>query len=552
MGTYWRFGELARISWRHNLGPDARFIVVLSADGGETFSAIPLAIATYTPTTATLEFPFEFTYRFKPTTRALVRVYDQDGAAHDDSYQFSIGKRPRPVKYRVTDLGAADDVSSEAAGLSANGYVAGSARRGDGALTAFLFRESRLELGTLGGCCSAAADVGSWGQTVGWARTGTGVTRAFLAQHGLGMRDLGTLGGNTSRSDGHQRRGHGRRLERGGRLHAPACLPVDAGLDARPGHAWRTWKLWRRRQQLRRRGRALRCDGERARAGVRLPRRRDARHQPGVLERERSHRHQRRRRYRRLARAIRGETTGQSAFVRAADGRIRDLGALGGSRSVATAINGRGDVVGNVDGVLAFLYEKGSGGMRDLNVFIAPDSDWVLRSATGINDRGQIAGTGEYRGTLRAFLLTPIVHLASLSVTSRTLDACSVGTLTIKLDGPAPEDIRVELSDFRPVFETAPVAVIREGESSVDVDVSSNGWASAREGRITASYGGRTFGLDLRVRPIAPRAVTMAATAVAGEVVAGTVVLPCVAVEPIEVTVRESRRRRWPRWRRRA
>ena len=41
VGTYWRFGELARISWRHNLGPDARFIVVLSDDGGETFLGNP-------------------------------------------------------------------------------------------------------------------------------------------------------------------------------------------------------------------------------------------------------------------------------------------------------------------------------------------------------------------------------------------------------------------------------------------------------------------------------------------------------------------------------
>lgn len=134
--------------------------------------------------------------------------------------------------------------------------------------------------------------------------------------------------------------------------------------------------------------------------------------------------------------------------------RSQDLGTLGGSGSTASAINDRGHVVGwssiaRDAGMHAFLYDgiamhdlgqldnRGSeaydinardqvvgaseigspseshaflysnGVMNDLNNLIPPDSGWVLMSAAGINDAGQIVGYGRIRRGEHAFLLDP-------------------------------------------------------------------------------------------------------------------------------------------------
>jgi len=53
----------------------------------------------------------------------------------------------------------------------------------------------------------------------------------------------------------------------------------------------------------------------------------------------------------------------------------------------------------------AFVWQNGA--MTDLNSLIPGGSGWVLRIATGINDNGQITGTGTVGGQQHAFLLTP-------------------------------------------------------------------------------------------------------------------------------------------------
>jgi probable HAF family extracellular repeat protein len=94
------------------------------------------------------------------------------------------------------------------------------------------------------------------------------------------------------------------------------------------------------------------------------------------------------------------------------DGKLKSLGMLGGRWSSAKSINNLGRIVGNsdvdLDGIFshAFLYESGS--MLDLNDLIGPDSGWVLESAIGINDAGQIAGNGLLNGQRRVFLLDPL------------------------------------------------------------------------------------------------------------------------------------------------
>jgi probable HAF family extracellular repeat protein len=47
--------------------------------------------------------------------------------------------------------------------------------------------------------------------------------------------------------------------------------------------------------------------------------------------------------------------------------------------------------------------------MSDLNSLIPPNSGWTLSEAFGINDTGQITGTGAINGATHAFLLNPVV-----------------------------------------------------------------------------------------------------------------------------------------------
>lgn len=72
----------------------------------------------------------------------------------------------------------------------------------------------------------------------------------------------------------------------------------------------------------------------------------------------------------------------------------------------ATAINNAGEIVGWSDGnPRAVLWQNGV--PVDLNTRIAAGSGWVLGAATGINDQGQICGSGMLYGTPHIFLLTP-------------------------------------------------------------------------------------------------------------------------------------------------
>jgi probable HAF family extracellular repeat protein len=93
-------------------------------------------------------------------------------------------------------------------------------------------------------------------------------------------------------------------------------------------------------------------------------------------------------------------------------GHAEDLGTLGDDDAPSTAldINRRTQVVGSSeieDGMLrAFLWQHGR--MYDLNTAIAPRSGWVLLAASRINDAGEIAGRGFYKGAIHAFLLRPV------------------------------------------------------------------------------------------------------------------------------------------------
>ena len=99
-------------------------------------------------------------------------------------------------------------------------------------------------------------------------------------------------------------------------------------------------------------------------------------------------------------------------------GGVHDLGTLPGNKvSRANAINTQGQVVGAASIINelatspthAVQWENGQ--IYDLNDRIPAGAGWVLGEAYGINDEGQIVGTGVHNGVgSRAFLLTPATH----------------------------------------------------------------------------------------------------------------------------------------------
>jgi probable HAF family extracellular repeat protein len=106
-------------------------------------------------------------------------------------------------------------------------------------------------------------------------------------------------------------------------------------------------------------------------------------------------------------------TTHAALFV---DGKVEDIGTLGGY-SWANAINNLGQVVGQsaaADGIHAFFEDLATMQMVDLNNEIPPDTGWKLLNAGGINDAGQIVGSGALPGynNVHAYLLTPEATLA--------------------------------------------------------------------------------------------------------------------------------------------
>jgi probable HAF family extracellular repeat protein len=103
---------------------------------------------------------------------------------------------------------------------------------------------------------------------------------------------------------------------------------------------------------------------------------------------------------------------GEYAFLWTSADGMQSLGKLpNASDSTASDINDTGQVVGSSGSDVvkrAFLWTSADG-MSDLNTLLDPITgfNWVLTSARGINNKGQIVGTGLHNGQERALLLTP-------------------------------------------------------------------------------------------------------------------------------------------------
>ncbi|WP_169978504.1 DUF3466 family protein [Tautonia rosea] len=292
--------------------------------------------------------------------------------------RWSPGSYQSPTNLGV--LPGADSNFSRGFAINDSGTVVGESSNNTS--RAFMFRDGTLsDLGTLGGASAVAHGINAHHQVVGISSTGT-QSNAFLWEDGT-MTNLGTLGGNFSRAwainDGGQVVGVSRvtgnttshaflhdgnsmidlgslggadRFSEALAINASGLIVGRSSLDI-GGNSVQRATLW---------------DG----VGSMID----------------------------LGTLTNPDDGNPFRFSRAND--INDLGVVVGTASRFEGFSGR-----------AFIWDA-THGIRDLNSLIAPGSGWLLTSAEGINNRGQIVGFGTFEGQTRAFVLTVIPEPSSV------------------------------------------------------------------------------------------------------------------------------------------
>jgi len=257
----------------------------------------------------------------------------------------------------VTDLGTPPGgVSSSARAINDLGQIAGSYSDGTHTRAFLLDHGTFTDLGTLGGTTSSATGINSLGAIVGFASTAQNTTHAFLYDHGT-MTDLtptsATDFGSTAtgiNSNGQiSINSHSGPVDSSG---SSGLLYQPSGLTVIPD----TISAW-----------AINANG-----------------------------------------MVVGQPRGSSHGYIYSAGSSQQFGPFA---TVPHAINSYGQVVGTLLAGITpnagFLYSGGN--TVDLNTLVDPSLGWHLGGATGINDLGQIVGSGTNSGgQTDAFLLNPV------------------------------------------------------------------------------------------------------------------------------------------------
>jgi probable HAF family extracellular repeat protein len=317
---------------------------------------------------------------------------------------------PEPTQYGIRDLGTLGGATAVAHDISelGNSHV-GRAQTASGAFHAFADGfGGNHDLGTLGGAESTAWAV-HYGSVTGQAHTSTGEEHAFFAEPWSGgvMKDLGTLGGNWSAGYGVENFDVVGASRTTGSTQLQAFRYSNGVMSALP--------ISRGGDSVATAITGDRVVGYACTAGNASCRAFSI--ENGIVEDLGSLGGNS------AANSLNyyGQTVGGSllsdgtvkhAFLHQ-NGVMTDLGTLGGPNSEAFDINARGAVVGTSDtssGPRAFIWTNGV--MTDLTTLLPAGSGWVLHSASGISDGGQIVGSGTLNGVARAFMLTPPIDLS--------------------------------------------------------------------------------------------------------------------------------------------
>ncbi len=402
--------------------------------------------------------------------------------------------------YSVTDLGPFTNLSgrtdSTANGINNSGEVSAANVTG-GAYRAFLYNGGWTNLGTLGGAESLGNGINDAGQVVGRSTTTTGDTHAFVWTAGgtdgvagnPQMKDLGTLGGASSQANGINASGQiaGDSETAGGDSHAFVysggkltdiggllgnSLPNSFGYGInQAGHIAGTAynSKYATAHAFFYNGSTAKDIGGLGGSGASALALNNSDHIVGYASTANSVDH---------------------AFEYA-DGSMTDLGTLGGHYSYAISINNSNVIVGGSfidtgDSVYHAFVSDGSS-MTDLNNQLgASGAGWVLVEARGINDLGQIVGTGTYNGANHVFLLTP----ATATVTAPAIVGVNVEghdvVLTFTSTSGASYDVQARSDLSTGSWDTVASAIAGTG-GDVTFTNAGGGTLSERFYRVSAS-----------------------------------------------------------------